>query len=541
MSWRQRSTAALMISVVMVVAVPSAIARASTLELALIYTYVNNPQINAQRALVRATDEGVSQALAGYRPRASATATVGVQTLDSTIREIGSTTAPTAPASYFSQSGYNFPRSFGATISQTLYNGFQTSNRTRMAEAHVLAARETLRNVEQTVMLNAVTAYMNLLRDTAILELQRSNVASLQEQLRQVRLRLESGNVTATDVSQSESRLAVGRTQVFTAQANYEGSRATYRQVVGVEPSRLSPASPVDRFFPHDSSEASAVAAANHPTVGAAQHNVDVALLQVKVAEGALYPTLTMQGTVQKNYEQTLTAMRSMQAGVSGQLSVPIYQGGAEYAAIRQAKETQAQRQLDVNVARDQARASFLQAWALLDAAKSSIEFDKVAGEGCGIRAQRRARGSAVGPTHDTRCVERPAGTGRCADRDGLCATRPRGQLLFGAGGYWTVLAAGAGPCGADLRCQRSLSPGAGRLVWRSDPGRPLRASRLVTKRLSPRLIAHQDVVRRRRADIGRPHLHSQIGESPGHNLLTAGTSGTQRAACQAGQAAAFG
>jgi outer membrane protein len=375
MWWRVNSALAV-IAMVGVVA-PSAVVFADSLETALVYTYVNNPQINAQRALVRATDEGVPQALAGYRPRASATATLGVQTLDTTIREIGSTTLPTAPASYFSQSGRTFPHSFGATVSQTLYNGFQTANRTRLAEAQVLSAREALRNIEQTVLLNAVTAYMNLLRDTAILELQRSNIEVLQEQLRQARLRLESGNVTATDVSQSESRLAVGRTQVFTAQANYEGSRAVYRQVIGVDPSKLSAASPVDRFIPDGVLAATAAAISNHPTVNAAQYNVDVAVMQVKIAEGALYPTLTLQGTIQKSYEQTLTLMQSMSAGVTGQLSVPIYQGGAEYSAIRQAKETQGQRQLDLNVARDQVRASFFQAWALLDAAKSSIESTK--------------------------------------------------------------------------------------------------------------------------------------------------------------------
>src|SRR4029079_2145300 len=146
------------------------------------------------------------------------------------------TPPPTQPASYFTQSGTNTPHAVGATVTQTLLNGFQTSNRTRLAESQVLAARETLRNTEQTVLLNAATAYMNLLRDAGILELQRSNLEVLQEQLRQTKLRLESGNVTATDVSQSESRLAVGRTQVFSAQANYESSRAVYRQVIGLDP-----------------------------------------------------------------------------------------------------------------------------------------------------------------------------------------------------------------------------------------------------------------------------------------------------------------
>jgi outer membrane protein len=370
MRWRIKSAAIWIVCAT----IPVGQVFAASLEEALIYTYVNNPQLNSQRALVRATDEGVPTALAGYRPRASINAALGAQSISTTIREIGSTTLPTAPASYFTQSGHNTPHSIGATVTQTLFNGFQTGNRTRLADMQVYAARETLRTIEQTILLSAVTAYMNLLRDTAILELQRSNVEVLEEQLRQSRTRLESGNVTATDVSQAESRLAVGRTQVFAAESAYEGSRAVYRQVVGLDPGKLSPASPVDRFFPHSVAAASSSAVTGHPIVTAAQYNVDAALLQVKVAEGALYPTLSLQGTAQRNEEATLDLLHASTVAVTGQLSIPIYQGGAEYAAIRQAKETEGQKRLDLNSARDQVRASFFQAWAQLDAAKRSIE-----------------------------------------------------------------------------------------------------------------------------------------------------------------------
>ena len=312
--------------------------------------------------------------ISGYRPRVTATANVGRQSLATRVREVGSTTPIDEPPKYFNQSGANTPYGFGATVSQTLFNGFQTSNRTRLAEAQVLAARETLRNIEQTVLLNAATAYLNLLRDAAILELQRSNVEVLQEQLRQAKLRLESGNVTTTDVSQSEARLAVGNTQVFTAQANYERSKAAYRQVIGLEPSKLSPAAPVDRFAPNALDAAVAAGIAQNPNVVAAQHNADAALLQVKIAEGALYPTLSLQGSVQQNYETTLNATRSFNSSIASQLSVPLYQGGVEYAAVRQAKETQGQKQLDLDVARDQARSGVIQAWAQLAAVKRSIE-----------------------------------------------------------------------------------------------------------------------------------------------------------------------
>jgi outer membrane protein len=183
--------------------------------------------------------------------------------------------------------------------------------------------------------------------------------------------------VTATDVSQAEARLNVGRTQLFTAEANYASSRAVYRQVIGLDPGRLAPAAPVDRFVPTTLPAAMAAGIAQSPLVTTAQHNVDVAVHQVKVAEGALYPTLSVQGSVQQNYEQTLTQIRSFDGQLVAQYTAPLYQGGAEYAAIRQAKETQGQKQLDLNVARDQARVAVAQAWAQLEAAKQAIESSK--------------------------------------------------------------------------------------------------------------------------------------------------------------------
>ncbi|HVV63789.1 MAG TPA: TolC family outer membrane protein [Pseudolabrys sp.] len=352
------------------------LANADTLEGALIQAYQNNPQLNSQRAAVRATDEGVPQALSGYRPRITASAFGGEQQLYSNSRVLSATTPPNAPAAYFVQKGQNAPFGTGITATQTLYNGFQTANRTRQAESAVFAARETLRNTEQTVLLNAVTAYMNLLRDTAILDLQRRNVEVLQEQLRQTRDRFNVGEVTRTDVAQAESSLAAGRSQVLSAEATYKASLATYRQVIGVDPGKLSPATPVDRFSPHNLNDSVAAGTTQNPQVTTAQYNVDVAQLAVKVAEGALYPTLSVQGNFQRNWmsQQSLTSIDSYSASVLGQLTVPIYQGGAEYSAIRQAKETLGQRRIDFDTARDSVRQSVVQAWGQLEATKANIE-----------------------------------------------------------------------------------------------------------------------------------------------------------------------
>ena len=343
---------------------------ADTLEGALLLAYQNNPQLNSQRAILRQTDEGVPQALAGYRPRISATASVGTQNLETLTRANPGST----PAIYGNLAGNNVPHSVGVSATQTLYNGLQTANRTRAAESQVFAARETLRLMEAQVLLDAVTAYMNLLRDTAILDLQKRNVEVLEEQLRQTRDRFNVGEVTRTDVAQSEAALAGGRSQFLTAEANVTTSRAAYRRVIGVEPGRLAPGTPVDRFSPTVLSVAVQRGQAENPSVTAAMYGVDVAQLQVKIAEGALYPTLTLTGSVQQQWESTLTQLRTFNAALLGQLTVPIYQGGGEYSTIRQSKELLGQKRLDLDTSRDQARANVVQAWGQLQAAKAQIE-----------------------------------------------------------------------------------------------------------------------------------------------------------------------
>jgi outer membrane protein len=344
-------------------------AAADTLEQALRQAYQNNPQLNAQRAAARATDEGVAIAMGGYRPRVTATgslAEVYIDTLQRVSPALGGSVRAT---------GENAVSTAGATVTQTLFNGFQTGSRTRQAESQVFAARETLRNTEQTVLLNAATAYMNLLRDTAILELQRSNVSVLEATLRQTRDRFSVGEVTRTDVAQAESRLAAGRSQLLTAESNYTTSRATYRQVIGVEPGRLAPAMPVDRLSPATLPGALSRGSTEHPAITTAMYNVDAAVFQVKIAEAALYPTVTMQGAVNKTFgsNTNLNTLQNFTGSVTGQLSVPLYQGGGEYATIRQAKETLGQRRLDLDTQREAIQQNITQAWGQLQAAKAQI------------------------------------------------------------------------------------------------------------------------------------------------------------------------
>jgi outer membrane protein len=369
-----RPFAALAMSTIagLALALAPAATRADTLEWALVQAYQNNPVLNAQRAALRAQDEAVPQALSGYRPRISATASIGNQ-YQATLSK-GVSAALAGPVYDVNHADFT-PRAVGVTATQTLFNGFQNANKTRQAEAQVSAGRATLAVSEQTVLLNAATSYMNLVRDAAILDLQRRNVEVLQEQLRQTRDRFNVGEVTRTDVAQAESRLAAGRAQVLQAESNYITSRGAYRQAIGVEPGTLAPAAPVDRFSPKTLAAAIEAGRQFNPTVAAAMFGIDVALLQVKINEGALLPTVQGQINVQQAWEtNTSTLLQQFTASVVGQVTIPLYQGGQEWSLIRQAKETLGQQRISLDTARDQIQANVTQSWGQLEAAKAQIQ-----------------------------------------------------------------------------------------------------------------------------------------------------------------------
>ena len=342
---------------------------ADTMEAALVRAYQNNPQLNSQRASVRFTDENVPQALSGYRPRVALTASAGYQYTDTNSTQGGTPTAIVRTEIH----GANSPRSAGLTVSQTLFNGQQTANKTRAAESQVSGAREALRVLEQTVLLSAATIYMDYLRDSAIVEVQRSNTRVLEQTLKQTKDRFNVGEVTRTDVAQSEAQLAAGRTQQLTAESNLTTTRSNFRRIIGNEPEQLSPGSPVDRFLPGTLPAAVDLGLTENPNVTAAMFGIDVNYLQVKVNEGALLPTVTLLTSVQQSYEQTQSVYRSFGASAIAQLSVPVYQGGAEYSLIRQSKETLAQQRLVLEQVRDQTRANTVTAWGQLVAGRAQV------------------------------------------------------------------------------------------------------------------------------------------------------------------------
>jgi outer membrane protein len=345
-------------------------ALADTIEAALVRAYQTNPQLNAQRAQVRSTDENVPQALSGYRPKVSLTASAGYQYTD-TLTTSGGTPTQIVRTDIH---GANPPRSVGLTVTQNLYNGQQTANKTRAAESQVSGAREALRVLEQTVLLNAATIYMDYLRDSAIVEVQKSNVRVLEQTLKQTRDRFNVGEVTRTDVAQSEAQLAAGKTQELTAESNLTTTRSNFRRIIGNEPSNLAPGSPVDRFLPVNLPGAIELSLIENPNVTAAMYGVDVNFLTVKINEGALLPTVNLQASVQQAYEQQMTVQRAFGASAVAQINVPIYQGGGEYSLIRQSKENLAQQRLTLETTRDQTRANTVTAWGQLEAGKAQVK-----------------------------------------------------------------------------------------------------------------------------------------------------------------------
>lgn len=357
---------------------------AQTLEGALTRAYTSNPTLNAQRASVRATDEQVPQALSGYRPTVTMTVDAGAQRTRTTgsrsgLGQIGPILEPLLPpgtelpTQKRVQIETNYPRGAGVVVEQNIFNGFQTRNQVRTAESNILGARETLRNSEQNILFDAAQAYMDVLRDYAILDVRRNNVQVLEEELRAARERFQVGEVTRTDTAQAEAALQGSRSEVSAAESNLNTSRATYRQVVGEDIARPRAARAIDRLLPKSLSQAINLSQAQHPAILAAFHGVDAATLQIRVFEGQLLPSLGIEASVQQRYGDG-TADRTLTGSAVARLTVPIYEGGTVYSQVRQAKETAGQRRLEADQARDQVRQAVVSAWGQLDASTAQIK-----------------------------------------------------------------------------------------------------------------------------------------------------------------------
>ncbi|WP_051548103.1 TolC family outer membrane protein [Sneathiella glossodoripedis] len=346
---------------VLAMAVPGLTAQAETLQEALIMTYTTNPTIQAQRASVRGVDEGVSQALSGWRPTVTLVGEAG-----SEYNKSSTTTAPGGDRTYN-------PSSLALSVSQPLYKGGQTTANTLAAEADVKAARAGLVSVEQNIFKAAVAAYMNVVRDKAVVELNENNIGVLARQLEAAQDRFDVGEITRTDVAQAEARLAGARSGLVRAIGNLKVSEATYEKIVGQKPGDVEyPSFPTD--FPESIEAAIELGMNNNPDIRAAKFQEESSKHTIRATSGRLLPSLSLDGSLSHTNDVSSATQWGEKASISATLTVPLYQSGAVYSSVRQARQLNNQRKIEIESAVRDVREAVTQAWEQLEAARADIQ-----------------------------------------------------------------------------------------------------------------------------------------------------------------------
>ncbi len=406
-SWRLHG-GAVVVFAFLVVTVFGRPASAETIEQALADAYLVNPVLNAERARLRATDEQVALAKSGLRPFISASGDVGFEHTDNDFKNArtrGSTSLPrdctqanpaeplfcqqleasAAAADVASAGGFpagtSHPRGWSVQLTQPLFEGFQNLNAIRQAKSTVQAAREALRTVEQTVLLDAATAYVNVVRDTAIVRLRENDVSVLTEQLKATKDRFDVGEVTRTDVAQAEARRSEALATLAAAQANLKTSRAAYEQIVGHPPGNLVTPASIRRLLPSTLNEAMTLGDGENPIILAAVYTEEASLYAVQQIMGELLPQVTLEAQYQErggflNTPDTAgdaSLLEEDTTTVVGRMNVPLYQGGGVAARVRQAKETNNQLKKEVEDARLRVHADVIANWGILQSSGPAI------------------------------------------------------------------------------------------------------------------------------------------------------------------------
>jgi outer membrane protein len=334
-----------------------------TLAEALAATYSTQPQLLAERAKLRATDENVPQALSGWRPTVIMAGTTGYG--DGANRQF-------AGGGFINSRTDRLIGTAQATLTQPLYNGGKTPANINRAKNQVMAERATLIQQEQTSFTNVVTAYVGVIQAQQVLALNVNNEQVLAKQLQATNDRFRVGEITRTDVAQAEAALAGATAQRQTSEGNLQTARGTYQQVVGfLPPGDLVEPQPL-ALPAKNEQDAIALAASNNPTVIAAMFNDAAAKDAVDVAFAQLLPQLSFQGQMFQTDNSSLRSSQSNGYQALLQLSVPVYQGGQEYSAVRQAKQSEQQTAKLVDDARRTAVQNAVQSWETLVAAKAA-------------------------------------------------------------------------------------------------------------------------------------------------------------------------
>ena len=340
-------------------------AQAETLNGALAKAYANNPDLNIVRAGQRALDETVALAKSGYRPNING--------------QIGYSVAANNASGRFRSGGPT--TSLQLQAQQNLFNGFQTLNGVRQARADVFSGQENLRATEQQILAATVTAYVAVNRDLRIVGFREQNISFLNEQLSAARARFEVGEGTRTDVEQARAERAAATSDLQAARSNLETSRGLYIQLVGSRPDNLRRAEPIRSLLPSGLERALHIAERTHPLIRRAQFDVESAAFTVKQREGQFLPTLAATASVGATRGPSERAAPGGRLGggrftdsysVGAQLTIPIYQGGAASAQVRQSKEQLSSARIQVDQARLQVRADVVSAFSRYRAALSA-------------------------------------------------------------------------------------------------------------------------------------------------------------------------
>lgn len=359
---------------------------AETLQEALSLTYDTNPDLAASRAGLRGTDESVPQALANWRPDVEVSGSYGVR-----VREREFSTG-------VKLDNTDQPQQIGLTVSQNLFRGGRTIAQTDQARNQVAAGRANLIASEQTILLEAVTAFMNVTRDRAILALRRNNVRVLTQQQSATRDRFEVGELTRTDTAQADSRLATAVADETSAKGDMDTSIADYVEVIGRAPGTLE-APELPSGLPGSEADAVELARTNNPAVVAADFTERAARDAIDLTAGELLPTLTLDGSILRNKDILGSDVVADEKSVTLNLTVPLYQTGEVYSRIRQAKHNANQEMLDFSEQIREAQELARSSWAALVSARAqiislqaSVDAQQIAFEGVQQEAQVGSR-----------------------------------------------------------------------------------------------------------------------------------------------------
>jgi outer membrane protein len=348
-------------------------ASAQTLTEALAYAYQTNPQLLAQRALLRATDEGVPQALSNWRPTVTVTGQTGFQNTDETF--FHPCPQPLGADSRCNSVYRNTrPSTVDLSVTEPVYRGGRTEAATRQAIDAVNATRAQTLATETTVFQAVVQGYLDVVRDQNLVEVQRNNEQVLRKQLEATRDRFRVGEVTRTDVAQAESQLAQATATRTAAEGQLAVSQANYARAVGRQPGRLllpreRPALPATR------DEALSLAANDNYNVIAASFAELAARDNIEVVRGQLLPQISIVGDLNRTYDQSITFKNTAAtaASITARMTMPLYEGGAIYSQTRQAEQQVGQRRSQVDDARRMSVQSATQNWETLNSARASI------------------------------------------------------------------------------------------------------------------------------------------------------------------------